>query len=42
MVTGNNHKREAARIALAKEMRAYEIMRCFKNCSVKPSNTKKL
>lgn len=42
MATGINHKREAARIALAKEMRAYEIMQCFRNCSVKPSNTKKL
>lgn len=42
MATGSNYKREGARIALAKAVRAYEIMQCFKNVSVKPSNTKKL
>lgn len=42
MVIGTNYKREGARIALAKAQRAKEIMQCFKNVSVKPSNNKKL
>lgn len=42
MAIGNNYKRQGAQIALAKAMRAYEIMQCFKNVNVKPSNTKKL
>lgn len=38
----NNWTRQGALIALAKAQRAREIMQCFKNVSVKPSNNKKL
>lgn len=38
MATGSNYRREGAKIALAKAVRAYEIMQCFRRASVKPSN----
>ncbi len=38
----DNWQRQGALIALAKAQRAREMMQCFKNVSVKPSNIKKL
>lgn len=42
MVGRYKPKCQGALIALTKAQRAREIMQCFKRCSVKPSNIKKL
>lgn len=42
MVTATNNKRQGAQIALAKAIRAREMMEAFRRVNVKPSNIKKL